>query len=148
MEERVSLNADAPALAAVHDALRRFWERTTGVLPAPDQQTWRLEFATAVLEIASNIVRHAHPPGQRAAAFSLRLRLFQDGAEAVLTDSGGALTAALPDRGLPDPLEPDWTSLPEAGMGLAVARAAVDELDYQRRGDSNVWRLTKRFPST
>jgi anti-sigma regulatory factor (Ser/Thr protein kinase) len=37
-------------------------------------------------------------------------------------------------------------ALPEGGYGLALARAAVDQLDYERTPDGiNRWRLVKRF---
>lgn len=145
VEEQVRLDVDALALPAVHDVLHRFWTEAATVLPRSGPSSWRLEFGTALLEIASNIFRHAYPPEQRPASFSLQLRLFPQCAVAVLTDTGVALPVRLPASRLPDPLALDLDDLPEAGMGLAVAQAAVDELDYQRDGDANVWRLSKRF---
>lgn len=144
-EERLTVSLDDTAFAAVHDALHRFWRRASNLLPATEQPGWRLEFATALMEVAANIFRHAYAPQQRPASFSLRLCLFPDRAEAVLTDSGVALSVRLPVGPLPDPLDLDVEELPEDGMGLAVAQAALDELAYRRQGKSNVWRLAKRI---
>lgn len=148
VEERVSLSVDDDALPAVHDALERFWRDVDGAVRAGESRAWRVEFSTALLEIAANILRHAYPPGQLPAWFSLHLSLFPDFAEAVLTDSGVVLPMGLPVLPLPNPLVVDWVEIPEDGMGLAVAQAALDELEYERSGDANIWRLVKRTGAT
>jgi hypothetical protein len=33
----------------------------------------------------------------------------------------------------------------ETGRGLAIARKALDELGYERKGEVNTWRLVKRL---
>lgn len=40
---------------------------------------------------------------------------------------------------------PDLDSLPEGGMGLHIARAMLDEVEYEP-GPPNLWRLHKRLP--
>lgn len=39
----------------------------------------------------------------------------------------------------------DPEALPEGGWGLALARAALDDLAYSRAGDENRWVLVKRL---
>lgn len=103
-----------------------------------------MEFATAVGEIAANIIRHALPASTEEAGFQLQLRLYLSRVEAEFTDRG------LPfDAGAEAPhTTPDAGALWEHGYGLALARAALDELRYER-GDSgcNTWRLIKRLPA-
>ena len=108
-------------------------------LTLPDGSRWL--FATAVGEIAANIVRHAYPPGVAGPTMSLRLRLFPDRIEGRFTDQGIRYwkTGELP----PVTLE-DWEALPESGYGLAMARAALTELSYRRLPDGqNRWELVK-----
>lgn len=107
---------------------------------------WRGAFATAVAEVAANIVRHAFPAGRPDPRFRLRLGRVDDSLEAVFLDRGipfgGSLPATLPVLSLDD-LE----TLPEGGMGLALAEAAVDLLRYERSDDGeNRWTLRKRLP--
>jgi serine/threonine-protein kinase RsbW len=101
---------------------------------------WRDLFRTAVAEIAANIVRHAYPPSQGTRPFELQVLVYDDQLVARFADRGVAWepsSEALP----PDPLD-----LPEGGLGLAVARGALDELSYRREPDgTNVWRLLKRI---
>jgi serine/threonine-protein kinase RsbW len=42
------------------------------------------------------------------------------------------------DRQMPD-------AASETGRGLAMARSLLDELDYEREGQVNKWRLMKRL---
>jgi anti-sigma regulatory factor (Ser/Thr protein kinase) len=145
-ESTIVIVAVPEQLAAVHEALERFWAMLDRVLPSRLREAVRLQFATAVIEIANNIVQHAYPPGSAPGPLQLRLRCYADRIEARFTDRGVAY--ALPPS-LLSPLESEVggiMELPEAGMGLLIARAALDRLDYQRdqRG-TNRWRLVKWF---
>jgi len=116
-------------LDSVHQALGRFLER----LAEPPSDEWRMLFELAVAEIAANIIEHARPP-------SLHFEV---------TAQGGKVAALFSDTGQ------GWSSPPgpaamvddmvERGRGLRLARTAVDEMAYERRGSSNRWRLTKRL---
>jgi len=96
-------------------------------------------FQTAVIEIATNIIRHAYPSGH-SGWFRLRL-----------TSQDERIAARFEDGGVPfewSRVRPiDDTLLQEGGYGLHLARRALDELDYQRdeRG-RNHWRLGKNLP--
>jgi serine/threonine-protein kinase RsbW len=143
-EESIKVPAMAQDLAAMHTALDRFWAALDQVLAQPPDPRWRLLFATAVAEIGANIVRHAYGASTEPGTMHLRLRAYDDRVEALFTDQGVAFVAppnvasALPAD---DPL-----ALPEGGYGLAIARTAVDQLDYARTPDGrNQWRLVKRI---
>ena len=88
-------------------------------------------FELAVSEIAANIVEHAKP--QR---MSLRLRAAGGKVIADFSDSG---------HGWSGPPEPSrlLNEMAERGRGLALAKRAVDEVEYQRDGRLNRWRLAK-----
>jgi len=93
-------------------------------------------FETALGEIGSNVLTHGRPPGtERPVDYDLR---FESGiVVASLTDSGPPVHEHL-SREMPHVDS-------EAGRGLAMARALVDELGYERVGEVNTWRLVKRL---
>lgn len=127
----------------MHAALDRAWAAVDRLAPAAPTSRWRDLFRTAVAEIAANIIRHAYPPSGTARPFELRVLVYPDRVVALFADSGVAWEPA-DEPAAPDPLE-----LPEGGLGLAVARGALDELSYRREPDGrNVWRLVKRFPAS
>ena len=126
----------------MHAALARFWSGAAarGLEPSAE---WRARFDTAVIEIAGNILRHAYPAGHKPGNVKLRLRLYADRAEALLTDRG------IPFEEPPAPAadaEVDPLELPEGGYGLSIARAALDRLEYTRRArGANRWQLVKKL---
>jgi anti-sigma regulatory factor (Ser/Thr protein kinase) len=143
VDQTLDVVALPDALAAVHGALGHFWQTVAGSVPALPDEAWRLRFATAVLEIAANIVRHAFPAGRDPGPMRLRLRWYPDRAVALFADSGVACPVSL--RRVRPPAG-DLLSI-EGGLGLTVARAALDRLEYRRvRGTLNRWRLVKAFP--
>ena len=135
----------APALPggleALHDALARFWGAVDAALARPPDSAHRLRLETAVMEVATNIIRHAHPPGAPPGAMHLRLRAHADRIEARFTDRGLAFRPSEPPPG-PEDEPADPLEIPEGGYGLALVRATVDEVDYERSDEgTNVWRL-------
>jgi anti-sigma regulatory factor (Ser/Thr protein kinase) len=137
LRERLVVAARAESLAAVHGTLDRFWRRAAARGVGLDDRT-RLELATAVGELASNVVRHAYPAGPGELWLTLRLR--GAGLEAVVADRGQPFPGLGPARDLcaVDPL-----GLAEGGFGLDLVRAAVDRIDYARARGINRWRLVK-----
>lgn len=140
----VPTGADVPGgLDALHGGLARFWAGADGTPGAPPDGRWRLEFGTALAEIVANVLKHAAPPRPVRVSFDL----FADRVEARIDDDGLPYSPGpAPHRAPPDPDDP--LSLPEGGYGLAIARAALDELRYERREDgTNSWRLVKTWPA-
>lgn len=112
-------------------------------MPATPAARWRDLFRTAVAEIAANVIRHAYPPSGDTRPFTLDVLVYADRLVAQFTDSGEAWEPS------DEPVAPDPLDLPEGGLGLAVARGALDELTYRREANgTNIWRLVKRFPTS
>ena len=151
-EETIDVPAIADELGAFHAAVDRFWRaRDVGAVGTPDSG-WRARFATAVWEVATNIVRHAYPPELGTAGrLRLRLRAYPERAVASFVDRGVAFV----DRGIAGsrPLGPcvgqdgdDLLRLAEGSYGLPLVRDSVDRVDYRRTPDgTNYWRLVKYF---
>ncbi|WP_282946450.1 ATP-binding protein [Cellulomonas endometrii] len=130
VELRVDGAAEPGWLDEVHDALARLW----AVAPAvPDVDRFRFE--TAVIEIATNIVRHTRPVGRGPVLARALLRAQPDRIEAELSDTGTAVDVDLD----PEPVD----DLAESGRGIALVLRAVDSLSLVREGDRNTWRLSR-----
>ena len=145
-EETIVALASSEHIGALHEALARFWTK----IPVAPPNDWRYRFEAAVIEIANNIIEHAYPPGRPNGKMKIRLRAYRDRVEAIFTDRGVPFEepAAAPVRE-PDPLLADladFEELGEGGRGIALARAAVDLVEYSRRArGANRWRLVKRL---
>lgn len=127
---------------AVHALLARVWEVMDRTLGNPPESLWRMYLATAVGEIAANIITHAYRDAPAGATAVMDAHLFPD-----------RLTITFRDRGAPWPGDAPTTSDPddlaESGRGITLARAAVDALTYTRTPNGeNVWVLEKRFAAT
>jgi serine/threonine-protein kinase RsbW len=143
--ETLHAPAEYASLDALHTFLEHAWTQVVHILPAPPDTHWWLLLCTAMAEIAANIVRHAYPAGHAPGTFHLRVRLYADRMEGCYTDRGVVFCEP---AHLPPILSDDLMELPEGGMGLSIARAALDRLHYRRTGaGTNVWRLVKRFPA-
>ncbi len=143
IERDVSASLDG--LATVHDALDDYWRAIKGAGGPPIDGMRQVLFASAVAEIAGNVVRHAYPDAVANATFRISLQYFPDRLEAILLDRGLPFDFTPPTRtadmrGALDDLDLDH------GWGLPIVQAATDELDYERVPDgSNRWRLAKRL---
>jgi serine/threonine-protein kinase RsbW len=115
--------AGPEALGPVHDLLAQLWADEPGI-----DEPVRVRFETAVAEIAANIAQHAAASGARV--LELRLHGLPDRVEAVFEDDGGPVAPG------PGGWPPDDA---ERGRGLALVRAAVDALHYERAAGRNRW---------
>jgi serine/threonine-protein kinase RsbW len=92
-------------------------------------------FEIAVTEVAGNIVQHT--------AAGSDVQFFLD-----VAVSGDRLTAMFTDDGPPADADVDAAELPdglaESGRGLALARSAVDQVEYTRDVDGNHWLVVRR----
>jgi len=93
-------------------------------------------FETAIGEIGANVLTHGRPPGIDNHVQYV-LQFAKGTAVASFTDPGPPVFEHL-DRSMPGPTS-------ENGRGLAMARSLLDELGYEREGEANKWRLTKRL---
>lgn len=118
------------ALEQVHATLAALWAEVVDLDPMD-----RMAFDTAVAEVAANIVSYCGGP----AFFALDLDASADRVVAEFRDDGTELPpGTLEGAVMPDDL------LAEHGRGLAIARAALDELSYRRTDGINHWRLVKQ----
>jgi anti-sigma regulatory factor (Ser/Thr protein kinase) len=129
-EHSLTAPAEPGSLEQVHALLQALWAEYNDVTPAD-----RVLFETAVIEIAGNIAQHA--PDGVSLQFTLNLWVRPDRVEAEFRDHGRHVDIDLGAIALPD-------DSAESGRGLAMARAAVDELQYRRDGSTNHWCIVRR----
>lgn len=120
------------ALAEVRQTLAQMWRSHPEV---PDSV--QAEIGIAAGEIAANIVEHATK--ERPVHIRMEVAVLKDEIEVRFVDDGRALDVDLGTVRLPAALE-------ERGRGLAIARAVLRNLSYQRTDDGNHWTLlSERF---
>ncbi len=91
----------------------------------------------AAVEAANNIVVHGYA-GDPAQTYTARIAAGPAGVRLLFSDAG----IAIPPEALAQTEMPDWDS--EAGRGMAIIRACVDELEYQCVDGDNTLLLIKR----
>jgi anti-sigma regulatory factor (Ser/Thr protein kinase) len=143
--EHVTITATADRLGAMHEALDRFWRQLDDATQTAPDDMWRLQFLTAIMEIAGNIVRHAYPDGTDPGPLEMTLTALPNRVEAELRDRGVPYEET--PRGEPAPNADllDLEDLAESGRGLMIARAWLDRLEHTHTPDSNCWLLVKRY---
>ncbi|MDQ4501508.1 ATP-binding protein [Sinomonas sp. ASV322] len=131
-EGHVRGSATPQIVDAVQDELARMWIDAMVIGPGD-----RLPFELAVIEVVTNTVKHARPPGGEVQldlevevrADLLLARLFELGAwPAIIPEGSGEM---------PGPEA-------EAGRGLALARQLLTTITCERHDGANVWTLTLR----
>lgn len=144
--EAVEVAAHLSALGEVYAALDRLEASATARHSDATDAAALMAWRTAVVEIATNIMRHAYPPDGTAGPLRVQLQLYMDRVEAHLSDDGIEFT--LPDTLTPPPID-DLLGLPEGGIGLFLARQSVDMLTHERTPQgANHWRLVKYLMHT
>lgn len=131
VQEVAHFAARPEGLADVHAAFERFFAASEEA-GRPISSADRIALLTAAGEIAANIGRHACKDLPDASA------------TLVLSRRGDHVEARFEDPGIPfveKIREPD--PLPQGGLGLLVARASLDLLEYARTGQTNSWRLVR-----
>lgn len=119
---------------AVHALLADVWADVPDI---PMME--RFKFETALLELASNVVKHAD--GGSGLWCTVEIDATAEGIEATVVDDGEPSDAEiLVPRDMPEDLS-------ESGRGLAIIQALVDALSYTREGTTNHWRISRRFLS-
>ncbi|GAA4888482.1 ATP-binding protein [Actinomycetospora straminea] len=127
---RLRVPATPECLEQVHALLADLLVDVDGVADAD-----RTSFEIALAELVANVVEHAGAHG----AVGLTVELGAGPAD---------LTADLYDDGPPVDVDPGAAVLPDAlaerGRGLALARAAVDDVSYALEAGTNHWSITRR----
>ena len=115
----------------VHELLASLWSETPHVTDGD-----RIRFETALIELAANVMTYADAGG--TVECTLVIEVTDARITATLTDSGIEADIPLTDRGMPGDLE-------EAGRGLSLVHALVDEIKYTRDGELNRWRIARNL---
>jgi len=97
----------------------------------------RADLELAAVEAANNIVVHGYS-GSDEQSYTARIASGPDGVCILFTDTG----TPIPPEALAQTKMPDWDS--EAGRGMAIIRACVDETDYRSTNGANTLLLVKR----
>jgi serine/threonine-protein kinase RsbW len=126
----LQVEATPACLDRVHVLLAELLADRPDVLDAD-----RIGFETALAEVVANIVEHT--AAGRRVQLIVRLAAGPDRLDAELRDDGPPVEVDLAGASLPD-------ASAEEGRGLALARAAVDDVAYDRDGAANRWRITRR----
>lgn len=131
-EVQVEGAVEPPVLDVLHDALDALWAA------APDvPSVERARFGTAVLELATNALRHGVPASPGGVHLGATLRAADGELVAHLWDDGPALDVDLDS--------PPPSDLAAGGRGLLLVRRAMDTVTLAREGDRNVWHLVRRY---
>jgi serine/threonine-protein kinase RsbW len=128
---RMSIPPDG--LDTVHGVLAAVWQSAPGI-----QVEDRFRFETAIIELAANVIRYAAK--NRDVTCVLAVDTSPERIEAVLEDTGDEADVDIAGRKMPDPEE-----LAESGRGIALVKALVDELHYDRDNGTNRWRISRRL---
>lgn len=132
--ETLVLSADKRELQRVRGALARLSVAAQMARPGAEDIV-RTSFSTAVIEIASEVLMHAGPPGAPG-ALALELALHNEEVEAVLEDGGQSTDA-------------DGGTNGHNSLGLSafdLAARSVDSFEFERlAGNGKRWRLRKRL---
>jgi serine/threonine-protein kinase RsbW len=109
-------------------------------VPAPA----RRRVLVALDEVLSNTIRHGRPqgPGAGEATVSMSLAIRADVVLVELVDSAAAFNPLLAPP--PDTTAPLEARTP-GGLGIALVRAMMDDVHYERRDGHNVLTLTARL---
>jgi serine/threonine-protein kinase RsbW len=114
----------------VHDMLEQVWNDVPEI-GAED----RFKFEVALIELASNVMRHADSGDGVVCA--LVIQTHPDRITATLSDSGEPGNVTLVGRAFPE------DALAESGRGIPLIQALVDELTYDCDDGFNHWRITR-----
>ncbi|WP_026535515.1 ATP-binding protein [Arthrobacter sp. H14] len=121
----------------LHADLDSLWAKASFV-PEMDQ----MAFTTAVIEAATNVVQHATPASDAQLQLGVDITIWPRRLQATVSEIGAA--ASRPD--LDGASSPDQDIEAESGRGLALIRALVSTVTFERHGDTNVWTLCKESP--
>ena len=117
---------------ALQDEFARIWPRASEIRPED-----RMPFELAVVEIASNVVQHAHATEGRVLELAVELEIRRNVLLARLYEiNAEPLPDVLGDGELPPPEA-------EHGRGLGMVRQLVTTVTCERQKDTNVWTLSR-----
>ena len=93
----------------------------------------------ALHELLINLVDHAYC-GDSSGQITINLRLEEDVLQIQTFDTGNPVNVDLNNISMPEP-----ETFSEGGYGMALIQMLVDNINYQRSGNQNIWTLVKRI---
>ncbi|MCU1543194.1 MAG: putative regulator [Microbacteriaceae bacterium] len=125
----LTLHSPPDNVNTVHDYIQRVW------LASPDLDAMdKLEFETALVELAANIIEHSNEGG--GVEGNLNITIHPDRIRCDITDTSEPSNVALGARHMPE-------EYAESGRGIAFIQRLVDVLQYERRDGENFWMIEK-----
>jgi serine/threonine-protein kinase RsbW len=115
----------------VHDLLKSVWADAPAIT-----MTDRFSFETALVELASNVIRHADNGSEITGAITIEI--LDDQIAATLIDTGEHTQVELTENEMPDVLA-------ESGRGIPLINALVDHFSYDRDGRLNKWQIVRKL---
>lgn len=136
----LQLRSPPDNIDSIHNLLETAWTDAPGVSPAH-----RFSFETALIELVSNVFRHADDGS--GVTCTLCLQVTSDLLDATVRDDGTPMPDGLvpSDHTPADERVPMPEALAESGRGLPLIRALVDVFGYNRNGDYNEWHIVRRL---
>lgn len=126
------------ALPEALDEVHALFAEVTAAHPGlPAADVMRVE--TALVELVGNIIEHGRPPG--TVRYDLTVEVGPTELAATLVDDASEPAPGAGDHEMPGV----WA---EAGRGLALAGALVDELVHEGGPTGNHWRVVQRRSGT
>jgi serine/threonine-protein kinase RsbW len=131
VNSRVVFDSPPATVDDIHRVLEEFWQKAPGI-----DLVDRLSFETALIELSSNVIRHADDG--HGLSCELEISCTEDALTAELQDTGrpGGLYESAPDM-------PDVDS--ESGRGLPIIHALVNAVTYERISGYNRWYLMRKL---
>lgn len=125
--------ATPEAIEAVHNELDSIWEDAPFV-PSMDQMV----FTTAVIETASNVVQHGRPLAGDPVELGVTMTVSPFRLQAKVS-AYNAVEPIVP----PEDAQMPEDDAAESGRGLALIKALVTTLTFERQDGANTWILAK-----
>lgn len=125
----IDLTAPPDTIDAVHELLVEVWDGAAHIQPGD-----RYRFELALVELATNVFKHADP--DQLLRCSIVVEAGDDRLAGTIYDSGPPVDIDLSGRAMPDALE-------ESGRGIPLIHLLVDTLSYDRVDDRNRWRIER-----
>jgi serine/threonine-protein kinase RsbW len=123
------LKAPPGDVNTVHSFIQELWDAE----PAIGDMD-KMAFETALIELASNVIEHTGVGNGVSCVISIKATPTTLSAQ--LSDTAEVGDIQIVGRGMPD-------EDAESGRGIALVQMLVDELGYNRVGESNVWSFTR-----
>lgn len=130
-ERSLQLTSPPDDVDAVHGLMEQVWSDAPGIV-AMD----RFSFETALIELASNVLRHADDGS--GITCTVTVEIGRGNIVARLADTGIAGEISLRPRDMPEEMS-------ESGRGLAMIQALVDKVEHHREGGFNYWLISRRL---